>query len=407
MSDAAFVCSECTQPGPDGGECPCGAGARVDLGDPAIVEMLVEIDDRAAERAKQRHVWIGVACGLLVVIGILFTAPKLILAIPLPLPFANPIKVIGLMILIAAGAAKAASALFPARRKFPGLVAAASVASPELARMRGTSRSTWIAVSAGVGLLFLAGVATTLVERLAVDGPRPTHETRLRPGGEPPIAAAPMPLLRAADFADLTPGVLSLRGKVALGDQRHALLYRAPAGHLVVCTITPDQAPYVDCSEPKTTIRPQTARLVEGKSEVWIHGVTHMGATPEETKHGVQGMDGAELDGDANDLRLSPERPSLPPPSKTWFSGSLGATQLALARSESGDLMLSVGDTEAVLVMKDKDRGGPATGMPITFVGKENVVVLFQNERGLGALRLSADGEIVPVGGPSRGEDPR
>jgi len=69
--------------------------------------------------------------------------------------------------------------------------------------------------------------------------------------------------------------------------------------------------------------------------------------------------------------------------------------------------MLTVGDAPAVLVMKDKERGGPATGMPITFVGKENVVVLFQNERGLGALRLSADGEIVPVGGPSRGEDPR
>jgi len=330
MADAGFVCSECTQPGRDAGDCPCGAGARVDLGDPAIVEMLVETDDRAAERAKQRHVWIGVACGLVVVVGVLFVAPKLILAIPLPLPFANPIKVIGLMILVAAGAAKAASAIFPARRKFPGLVAAASVASPELARMRGTSRSTWIAVGAGVGLLFLAGVATTLVEKYAVEDAGPKYETRLRPDGDGalPIVAPPAPLFRAADFSDLTPGVLSLRSKVSLGEQRHALLYRAPAGHLVVCTLTPDQAPYVDCTEPKTSIRPQTARLVEGKREVWIHGVTHMGATPEETKHGVHGLDGGEVDTELNDLRLSPERPSLPPPSKTWFSGTLGAKQL-------------------------------------------------------------------------------
>ena len=230
---------------------------------------------------------------------------------------------------------------------------------------------------------------------------RATYETHRASANEGalPVIAAPKPLYRAADFSDLTPGVLSLRGKVALGDDRHALLYRAPAGHLVVCVITPDAAPYVDCTEPKTTIRPQTAQLVEGKNEVWIHGITHMGETPEETRHGAQGLDGSEIDADVKDLRLAPERPSLPPPSRTWFAGSLGATRLELLRSESGDLMLSVGDAEAVLVMKDKDRGGPATGMPIGFVGKENVVVVFQNERGLGALRLSASGDVTPVDG--------
>ena len=395
-----FVCSDCTRPGPDGGDCPCGAGPRLNLGDPQVVEMLVETDDRAVEKTKQRNLWLGVGAGLGLVVAILFTVPQVILAIPLPLPFANPIKIIGLMILIAAGASKAADALLPAKRKFPQLKAVASARNPDLARMRQTSNQTWIAIAAGVGILFLAGVAITVVKGLAGE-PKRSDRGALTLGeeGELVVPGAPKerPLFRDSDFPILSRGILTLRGKVVLGEGREALLYRAPAGHLVACEIRPDDKPYVDCSEPQLPVKPQTARLVRGKDFVLIHGVTAMGESPEETEHGVFDLEGKKFEEEVASSDLAPDRPQLPPPSKVWFQGTLGEAPLKLERVESGDLRLTVGSEAPVLVMKEHDAGGPATGMPITFKGSKAVLVLFQNKQGLGALRLDARGELEPV----------
>jgi hypothetical protein len=428
MNDPAFfVCSECARPGPDASDCPCGAGARLDLRDPEVVSMLVLEDDRRLERATQRNLWVGVGVGVAAIVGLLFVAPQIITAIPLPVPFANPIKVAGLAILLAAGTWKGLGAAVPARRRFPDLKAVASARSPEFERMRKTSKSTWIAIAAGAGLLVAAGVAISFVERQetgasngALPGPRG--------GREVPAEATPPALFRDADFPVLHPGILSLRGKVELTGGSFALLYRAPAGQLVACEVSPDAAPFVACSEPRIPVKPQSAQLVRGRAEIWISGITGMVEASEEPtdpaskkrpknkkekpdaknekpdappameiQRGVFTIGGEKIEEKLESLDLAPDRPTLPPPSKTWYRGTLGEAALDLTRAESGELRLVVGSDEPLKVLDDPERGGPATGTPITFVGKQAVVVLFQSKKGLGALRLTAAGEVEPV----------
>lgn len=389
--------------------------------------MLVLEDDRRLERATQRNLWVGVGVGVAAIVGLLFLAPQIITAIPLPVPFANPIKVAGLAILLAAATWKGLGAAVPARRRFPDLKAVASARSPELDRMRGTSKSTWIAIAAGAGLLVAAGVAISFMERQekgasngALPGPRG--------GREAPAEATPPALLRDADFPVLQPGILTLRGKTELTTGTHALLYRAPAGQLVACEVSPDAAPFVACSEPRTPVKPQSAQLVRGRAEIWISGITGMAAPEEPTgpdskkspkskkkdkpdakkdgadappamkiQRGVYKLDGTPVEEPLESLDLAPDRPTLPPASKTWYRGTLGEAALDLTRAESGELRLVVGSGEPIKVLDDPDRGGPATGTPITFVGKQAVVVLFQSKKGLGALRLTAAGEVEPV----------
>jgi hypothetical protein len=417
MNEASFVCSECARPGPDAGDCPCGGGARLDLRDPEVVAMLVREDDRRLERAKQRNLWGGVVVGIVVVVGVLATAPRVITAIPLPVPFANPIKIAGLMILIAAAAMKGIGAALPMKRKFPELQATLSARNPDLERMRRTSKSTWIAVAVGVGFLVACGIAISVLEE------REKKSARLD-AREPrePQEVVPPALLRDADFPVLHPGILTLRGKTELTTGTHALLYRAPAGQLVACEISPDAPPFVTCVEPSIPVKPQSAQLVRGRGEIWITGITGMAEAPEEPKdapkqkkreekvndksdappvmeiqRGVFTVRGEKLDEKLESLDLAPDRPTLPPASKTWYRGTLDGVALDLTRAESGELRLVVGSGEPIKVLDDPDRGGPATGTPITFVGKQAVLVLFQSKKGLGALRLTAAGEVEPV----------
>jgi hypothetical protein len=391
--------------------------------------MLVLEDDRRIERATQRNLWVGVGVGVVVIVGVLFGAPQIITAIPLPVPFANPIKIAGLAILLAAATWKGLGAALPARRRFPDLKAVASARNPDLDRMRGTSKSTWIAIAAGVGLLVVAGVAISFVERAERDSALEGRPPGPRGGREAPEDVAPPALLRDADFPTLHPGILTLRGKVELTGGSFGLLYRAPAGQLVACEVSPDAAPFVACSEPAIPVKPQSAQLVRGRSEIWIHGITGMAEPKEdppakgkvdkkraaptmpggkreptdappamEIQRGVFTVRGEKLDENLETLDLAPDRPTLPPASKTWYRGTLGAEPLDLARAESGELRLVVGTAEPVKVLDDPERGGPATGSPITFVGTQAVIVLFQSKKGLGALRLTAAGDVTPVG---------
>jgi hypothetical protein len=116
-----YVCSECAAHRGEPGECACGGGPLLDLRDPAIQEALRDDDQRRADRAKQRNIWIGVAVGILGGGALLWVGYPVILAIPLPIPFANPVKVIALMIAITACAVFALDRAIPAKARFPEL----------------------------------------------------------------------------------------------------------------------------------------------------------------------------------------------------------------------------------------------------------------------------------------------
>lgn len=116
-----FVCSECAARQLVAGECACGAGPLFDVRDPAIADALREDDQRRSERAKQRNIWIGVFIGMATGGAIMATIPRVILDIPLPVPFANPIKVIAMMIGLTAIAVAILDRVFRAKPRFPEL----------------------------------------------------------------------------------------------------------------------------------------------------------------------------------------------------------------------------------------------------------------------------------------------
>lgn len=390
----SYVCSECARSRSEPGDCSCGGGALLDLEDPAAVEMLVLQDDRVEERVKQRNLWVGVAFGLVTVVAILLVAPKLILAIPLPIPFANPIKVIALMILLAAGAMKVANVAMPARRKFPQLRQAIAPTSA-VARMRGPQRGTIITVAIVGGFLVLVGVGVTVLRGVVGDDPKRLLPAKSGAAAEDDSPPGPKPQYRASDFGVVARGILSLRGKTQLG-HKTALLYRAGDGGLVACVIEPDGAKSVSCDELNLPLRPQSARLVEGQGEVLVHGVTKMGLTPEETEYGVFRPDGSSYEGDLEKLTMASDRPTLPPSSRTWFAGDLGGKKTSLTRRPSGELELARAGEDPLVVIHDADHGGPSTGTPMTFVGADAVVVIFQTRDGLSGLRIDAN-DVSPL----------
>jgi hypothetical protein len=157
-----FVCTDCGRRSPLAADCPCGAGAFVDIDLPQFRAMVVEIEDRRLDGRKQRLLWAGVGIGVASVIGILVTVPSLILDIPLPVLFANPIKVVLLMIGVAVGSTRLLEAMFPAKRLFPELVAARpAVALPS--RLHAVKRSTWIAIAGFVAFSIALSVAVPIV----------------------------------------------------------------------------------------------------------------------------------------------------------------------------------------------------------------------------------------------------
>jgi hypothetical protein len=389
-----YVCSDCAASSTEPGDCRCGGGALLDIEDPAAVEMLVSQDDRVEEKVKQRNLWIGVGVGLFTVVAILLVVPKLILAIPLPIPFANPIKVVTLMILLAAGAMKVANVAMPAHRKFPQLRQAVAPTSA-VARMRGPQRGTIVTVAVIGGFLVLVGVGVTVLRGVVGDDPKRLLGAKSGEVAEDDAPAGPKPRYRESDFGVVARGILNLRGMVKQGDKT-GLLYRAPDGNLVLCVVEPDGAKSVSCDELRVPLRPQTARLVEGQSEFLVHGVTKMGLTPEETEYGAFRADGSSYDGDLEKLSMASDRPTLPPPSATWFSADLGGKKTSLTRRPSGELELLRAGDEPLIVMHDSDHGGPSTGTPMAFVGANAAVVIFQTKQGLSGLLVDPN-DISPI----------
>jgi hypothetical protein len=147
----SFACTDCGRRAPKEGDCVCGAGALVDLANPDMRALAIETDDRRTEEHGQRLLWISV--GLSVSFGafLLLVIPGVIKAIPLPVPFANPIKVFAIVIGFAVLSSKLLGAAFPARRRFPELVVGrGGVALP--ARLL-APRKTTLAVVVGLVVL--------------------------------------------------------------------------------------------------------------------------------------------------------------------------------------------------------------------------------------------------------------
>lgn len=169
-----FICSDCGAQAAEGGNCrACGQGPLLDLADPAVLPALREADvQRRLKRARQLQ-WvsipIAVALGL---VAATFAWPVLAL-IPLPVPFANVIKVVALMVLIAFGVSKALVRALPAKQLAPdGDAPTASTTDVAAAMRRGSSRRLAIAVGAlvGAGLLLGGGAAWMKAQERAARG---------------------------------------------------------------------------------------------------------------------------------------------------------------------------------------------------------------------------------------------
>jgi len=224
---------------------------------------------------------------------------------------------------------------------------------------------------------------------------------KIRPQGDrkidPPSRLDGVPL-QDRDFDELLPGVLTLRGIAAIGEGKKALLYRDQSNALYLCEADPDDAEApAKCGVLETPVLPQSARLVEGKTQSIIHGIVKMGATPEETEYGAfSAWTNERVAEELGALTLASDRPRLGVASRTWFDADVGGTKATLTRLESGVLSLTRGETRT-FVMDDAEHGGPATGEPFAVIGKTRALVLFQGKKGISALIVPPEGKPEPA----------
>lgn len=159
---ATFICSDCGRRAAEGGDCAgCGQGPLLDLSNPVVEATLREKD--AQRRLKRERLLRVVAIPLAAapVLAVIVTLPQILLLVPLPIPFADPFKVIVAIVLVALGVSRGLFRLFPAKPLFGDADApTASTADVATALRRGNTRRVLvpIAVLAGVGLLLVLGI---------------------------------------------------------------------------------------------------------------------------------------------------------------------------------------------------------------------------------------------------------
>jgi hypothetical protein len=113
------ICGTCGRRYSVVGDCPsCPGSALLDLRRPDVLELLLELDDRARRTRDQRWLWVGVVVGILI-IGLLNLQPfwQLVRRSTITLPFF--LDQILLMALVGAGIQRLLVRLFPARRLTP------------------------------------------------------------------------------------------------------------------------------------------------------------------------------------------------------------------------------------------------------------------------------------------------
>lgn len=376
-----FVCSECARRSAGAGDCSCGAGMLYDLRDPAMVDALRDDDQRRVERAKQRNIWISVVVGVATGATLLAVNPGFLLLIPLPIPFANPAKVVLLTLGVAALVMLGMNQLFPGVRRFPYL---AFGAHPGVGRMKSMKGSTVAAIGLGVG----AAVATTVGLAIALSNSSPNPN---RPGSKPKGAAAPAlkqehGSIDTDDFAPLARGVTKLQGKVDLDGGGHGLLYARGRGAWTACTVRPEDASRpVDCAELSPPLRESSVHLVAGQSRLLIGGVTKMGATPEETEYGVFDASGEKIASSLDGYSLS-DGERLPTLGDTWVDVRDGADHVTIER-RAGGLFVERTSGASTLLMQSAE-----IGQPVVLATDGAAVLVFVRGGTVQALRVSADG---------------
>lgn len=373
-----FVCSDCTRRTSEPGDCTCGAGMLYDLRDVAMADALRDDDQRRVDRAKQRNIWIGVGAGVAAMGALLALNPAFLLLIPLPIPFANPAKVVLITLAVAALVLFVANQLFPGKRRFPYLAYGAQ-GGASAARMKTMKGSTVAAIGLGVG----AVVATTagLVVALSNSSPNPN-----KPGSKTKVAAVSAPreddaLLATSDFATHARGVSKLQGKVDLEGGGYGLLYSRGRGAWTACTVRPSDAQAIDCSELAPPLRESSVHLVAGQSRVLIGGVTRMGATPEETEYGVFDASGEKIASTLEGYSLS-DGDRVPALGDTWVD-----VAGVKVKQGAGGLYLERSGAARELLMS-----GAAMGQPLVLVSGDTAVIVFVRGGEVQALRVTAAG---------------
>lgn len=392
-----YICADCDRRSAEPGACPCGAGAYIDMFQPNVAEALADEDQRRMDRAKQRNLWIAVGVGIASVVFFIATTPKVFLGIPLPLPFANPIKGIALMILVAVVTGTLLDELVPAKPKYPEL---RTPPTPEEAARRRRNRNGMFAAAA-VGVLGVAGLAIVsnlLAEKKDPGGARTTggddrvmdgpYEGRSRGIDDTEPRGRSGALFTARDFLPLVEGVLTLRGKASIGGADEALLFVKPDRSLATCTVRPaDQEP-VKCQSVAAPLRANLAYLLEGQTEAIVAGVTELGATADTTKRGAFKSSGEPVAIDEKNLKQASDRPQLPTLSSRWIDAKLGGQHVVLELGPKGELLLTNPEDAGVVVVNGASLDGPALGSPMVFLSDSAAVLLFQTGKGLSGLRV-------------------
>lgn len=371
-----FVCSECARRAGEAGDCPCGAGMLFDLRDPAMVDALREDDGRRAERAKQRNIWVGVVTGVVSGAALFAWQPKFLLAIPLPIPFANPVKILALMLALAAGVVFLADRLVPARPRFPYLARGSVAVAPGMKNIR---TSTLVAIGLGVA----AAVATTVVLVVVLSNTPPNKP--LSVSSSPKVdraAAAPREAgLVATGGSAVATRVARLQGKVALDGGGGGLLYANAGGGWTACEIHPELAVRpVHCAQVRAKLREGSVHLVAGRGSVWVAGVTRMGATPEETEYGVFDVDGLPVASSIDGLSLA-DAGDMPALDGVWVS-----VENVEVRQRAGGLYLERANGNSELLFEG------SLGEPVVVQAPRAAVVLFRRGADLVGVRVTPDG---------------